>query len=46
MSRGEALRDWSQAELRAAYTRALTELRTGRAATAEMQLRAIQARAP
>ncbi len=36
----------SQAELRAAYGQALTALRTGRAATAEQQLRAIQARAP
>ncbi len=36
----------SQAQLRAAYAEALTTLRTGRAATAERQLRAIQARAP
>jgi tetratricopeptide (TPR) repeat protein len=38
--------DRSQAELRAAYGQALAALRTGRAATAERQLRAIQARAP
>jgi tetratricopeptide (TPR) repeat protein len=36
----------SQADLRAAYGQALASLRTGRAATAERQLRAIQARAP
>jgi predicted Zn-dependent protease len=36
----------SQSELRAAYIEALTALRSGRAATAERQLRAIQARAP
>jgi tetratricopeptide (TPR) repeat protein len=36
----------SQAELRSAYGQALTALRSGRAATAERQLRAIQARAP
>jgi tetratricopeptide (TPR) repeat protein len=35
-----------QAELRAAYSQALAALRSGRAATAERQLRAIQARAP
>jgi tetratricopeptide (TPR) repeat protein len=38
--------DRSQAELRAAYGQALTALRSGRAATAERQLRAIQERAP
>jgi tetratricopeptide (TPR) repeat protein len=38
--------DRSQAELRAAYGQALAALRTGRAAAAERQLRAIQARAP
>ena len=36
----------SQARLRAAYAEALTTLRLGRAATAERQLRAIQAAAP
>ena len=36
----------SQAGLRAAYGQALATLRTGRAATAERQLRAIQAAAP
>jgi tetratricopeptide (TPR) repeat protein len=36
----------SQAALRNAYTQALTALREGRAATAELQLRAIQAQAP
>jgi tetratricopeptide (TPR) repeat protein len=36
----------SQAQLRAAYAQALATLRTGRAATAERQLRAIQAAAP
>jgi tetratricopeptide (TPR) repeat protein len=36
----------SQARLRAAYTEALAMLRLGRAATAERQLRAIQAAAP
>jgi tetratricopeptide (TPR) repeat protein len=36
----------SQAELRAAYSQALAALRSGRAATAERQLRDIQARAP
>jgi tetratricopeptide (TPR) repeat protein len=36
----------SQAELRAAYSQALAMLRSGSAATAERQLRAIQARAP
>ncbi len=40
------MEDRSQAELRAAYGQALAALRTGRAATAERQLRAIQARAP
>jgi predicted Zn-dependent protease len=40
------MQDRSQAELRAAYGEALASLRTGRAATAEQQLRAIQARAP
>jgi tetratricopeptide (TPR) repeat protein len=39
-------KEQSQAQLRAAYAEALTTLRTGRAATAERQLRAIQARAP
>jgi tetratricopeptide (TPR) repeat protein len=39
-------REQAQAQLRAAYAEALTALRTGRAATAERQLRAIQARAP
>jgi tetratricopeptide (TPR) repeat protein len=38
--------DRSQAGLRAAYSQALAALRTGRAATAERQLRAIQAAAP
>ena len=38
--------DRSQAELRAAYGQALAALRTGRAETAERQLRAIQAAAP
>jgi len=38
--------DRSQAELRAAYGQALAALRTGRAETAEQQLRAIQAAAP
>src|SRR5208337_559522 len=42
----EQSREQSQAQLRAAYVEALTALRTGRAATAERQLRAIQARAP
>ena len=36
----------AQAELRAAYSQALAALRSGRAATAERQLRAIQAKAP
>lgn len=36
----------TQAGLRAAYSQALAALRTGRAATAERQLRAIQAAAP
>jgi tetratricopeptide (TPR) repeat protein len=36
----------AQAQLRAAYAQALTTLRAGRAATAERQLRAIQAAAP
>ena len=36
----------SQAELRAAYTRALTALRLGSALTAERELRALQAKAP
>lgn len=36
----------AQARLRAAYTEALTTLRLGRAATAERQLRAIQAAVP
>lgn len=36
----------AQAELRAAYVQALAALRVGSAATAEQQLRAIQARAP
>ena len=36
----------SQAQLRAAYAQALATLRTGRAASAEQQLRAIQAAAP
>jgi tetratricopeptide (TPR) repeat protein len=40
------VQDRSQAELRAAYGQALASLRSGRAATAELQLRAIQARAP
>ena len=40
------MEDRSQADLRAAYGEALAALRTGRAATAERQLRAIQARAP
>lgn len=39
-------KEQSQAELRAAYGEALAALRSGRAATAERQLRAIQARAP
>src|SRR5271156_5402239 len=39
-------REHAQAQLRAAYAEALMTLRTGRAATAERQLRAIQARAP
>lgn len=39
-------KEQSQAELRAAYGQALAALRTGRAATAERQLRAIQATAP
>jgi len=38
--------EWSQAGLRAAYTQALAALRTGRAESAERQLRAIQAAAP
>jgi tetratricopeptide (TPR) repeat protein len=38
--------DRPQSALRAAYTQALTSLRTGRAETAERQLRAIQAAAP
>jgi tetratricopeptide (TPR) repeat protein len=38
--------DESQAELRTAYAQALMALRSGRAATAERQLRAIQAKAP
>ncbi len=36
----------SQSQLRAAYTQALTALRLGSAATAERELRAIQAKAP
>ena len=36
----------SQAELRAAYSQALAALRSGRAATAERQLRDTRARAP
>jgi tetratricopeptide (TPR) repeat protein len=40
------VQEQSQAELRAAYAQALAALRSGRAATAERQLRAIQARAP
>ena len=39
-------KEQSQSELRAAYTEALSALRSGRAATAERQLRAIQASAP
>jgi len=39
-------KDESQAQLRAALTEALTNVRLGRAATAERQLRAIQAVAP
>lgn len=39
-------KEQSQAQLRAAYTEALTHLRLGRAATAERQLRALQALAP
>ncbi len=39
-------KEQSQAQLRAAYAQALAALRTGRAATAERQLRAIQATAP
>jgi tetratricopeptide (TPR) repeat protein len=39
-------KDQEQSRLRAAYTEALTALRLGRAATAERQLRAIQASAP
>jgi tetratricopeptide (TPR) repeat protein len=42
----DSVQDRSQAELRAAYGQALASLRMGRAATAEQQLRAIQARAP
>ncbi|HLN48375.1 MAG TPA: sulfotransferase [Steroidobacteraceae bacterium] len=39
-------KEQSQAQLRAAYAQALATLRAGRAATAERQLRAIQAAAP
>ena len=42
----DSVENRSQAELKAAYGQALTALRSGRAATAERQLRAIQARAP
>jgi len=41
-----AVEEHTQAELRAAYSQALAALRTGRAAAAERQLRAIQAVAP
>ena len=40
------MQDRSQAELKAAYGQALSALRLGSAASAERQLRAIQARAP
>jgi tetratricopeptide (TPR) repeat protein len=40
------MKEQSTAQMRAAYTEALAALRTGRAATAERQLRAIQAAAP
>jgi tetratricopeptide (TPR) repeat protein len=40
------MKEQSPAQMRAAYAEALSALRTGRAATAERQLRAIQAAAP
>ncbi len=40
------MKEQSQARIRVAYAEALSALRTGRAATAERQLRAIQAAAP
>ena len=40
------MKEQSLAQMRAAYAEALSALRTGRAATAERQLRAIQAAAP